>query len=192
MKSEADTSNGRCTIWSCFGRCSINTIARGNKKACLQLNTPRNGKYDQETEKRITQWILESSLYYEIDSKPPTTPDNTSAKMCFVRNQLDSLECSSASTADAAREDPYTTANEPASAEFNSKSRDESKWKGRPPADYRAESHSTSSRNDASQVVRTELRFPPHPTHWHTTSRLIPILPPAPRDIGAGGRMGWI
>jgi hypothetical protein len=54
-----------------------------------------------------------------------------------------------------------TAHTKPAPAECKSKERTKSRWKGRLPADYRAESHSTSFRNDpntTSQAVRIKLQ----------------------------------
>jgi hypothetical protein len=189
---EFDTSP--CSIWICFGGPFRKKIPRRKEKPCSQMTTARRRNIEVEVEMRIRQWILESSLCYSIASDPSSQTEQSPRRISADSNAFDSLEyIETSSTANAPagsyKNNPRLP-TEVASSTIDNREIRRERWKGRLkrlPVDP-VETHVTSLPTDAkttSQNVRIEPWDQPNHSTRPTTSRLVPVSPPAARAVSA-------
>jgi hypothetical protein len=187
---EFDTSP--CSIWICFGVPFRTKSPCRNRKPFSQMTTARRRNREVEAEMRIRQWILESSLCYSIASDPSSQTGESHRRISADSDVLDSLDyIESSSTADAPAGRYPNNLRLPsklASSTIDNREARRDRWTGRIkrlPVDP-VVTHITSLPTDTThQNVRIEPWDQPNHSTRPTTSRLVPVSPPAARAVGA-------
>ncbi len=174
-RNTSDAQLKTCTLGcfcSCFGSFFRKRNTRENEQTLLQNQKLR----DPEIERRITQWILDSSLCYGEQSELSYRGDDSLQNILDVSDQI---HCSDLA---ASRNPDQHLDTEVASTLVNRKERNRNRWKGRLPVGQN-QSDLISMLNDAdtsSKAVRTNLRVRRSPAN----SWLNPTTPSAARSVG--------
>ena len=178
-RNTSDAQLKTCTLGcfcSCFGSFFRKRNTRENEQTLLQKSVIDQKIRDPEIERRITQWILDSSLCYGEQSELSYRVDDSKQNILDVSNQI---QCSDLA---ASRNLDQHLDTEVAPTLFNRKERNRNRWKGRLPMGQN-QSVLISMLNDAdtsSKAVRTNLRVRRGPAN----SRLNPTPPSAARSVG--------
>ncbi len=163
MMEDSDQRSSAC-FWSCFRQPFRKESMQEQKQLYMPVARARNAGFDPETERRIMQWILESSLCYghASESSEDTGLDgehSNNTRLHLTKLALDA---------------------EPA----KNSERNRNRWKGRLPASNTAEPHITSlsTKESVQESVQIKLQEPPQHLSRPTTQS-DPAPCPAARVI---------
>ncbi len=192
MEASTDPETPASSFWVCFGKCFGKECTQKKGETCFQETVARRENRDAETEARIKEWILDSSLCYGKEFDLSIQSQNPSQNFSDVS---DILKCSDfAATAPATSQDGNPLlATEVASNTVNNKERNRDRWKGRVPANPSGTPsiYMPTDVNEAYQAVQNQRRVQPQPPVSLANSRLVSIPSSAARGNNAG-RIIWM
>jgi hypothetical protein len=182
-----------CSIWICFAGLFRKKSPRKYEPICSHVTTARRRYIEVGAEMRIRQWILESSLCYSNEFDQSSQTGESPQHISEESDSLDLLDyIDSSSTADAPAGSYPNNPRLPTEVEsstIDNRETRRNRWKARLkrlPVDP-VETHATSLPSDTNpQNVGIEPWDRPNHSVRPTTSRLIPVSPPAARAVSAG------
>jgi hypothetical protein len=182
------------SLLSCFGKCFRNGSGLEQEQECFDSTITRKRSCDAETERRIKEWIIDSSLCYD------QTPDSTcqtadSISLTFdISGGLENTESGASTQSDQ----PLLPAKVSLET-VNNKERNKNRWKGRMPT-VPAETLSIAIPTDEAQDARVKHPTQPHSraiaqqsqrSPCNSTACLVPSSSSAARVVSTG-RVIWM